>query len=82
MDALIFAFGVFFLGLLIGYFMRVLIVRHSGYSGTINVTHTPDKTLYLLELAGEPEELENEKEVIFRVNIHPMAGVTQENHGV
>jgi hypothetical protein len=81
MNAVIFVFGVFFLGMLVGYLVRVLVARSIGYSGVINVTKTADKTLYLLELSGEPEELENEREVLFKVNIHPTVE-SQSNHGV
>lgn len=82
MSAFIFVFGVFFLGIGVGYLVRVLIVRSTGYSGVINVTKTPEKTLYLLELSGLPEDLENEREVLFKVNIHPTVEVSQSNHGV
>jgi hypothetical protein len=60
----------------------VFLEKHKAYSGVINVTRTPEKTLYLLELAGEPEELENETEVVFKVIIHPSIAESQSNHGL
>lgn len=80
--AVIFVFGIFFFGIFLGYVLRVFLEKHKAYSGTINVTRTPEKTLYLLELSGPPEDLENEREVLFKVNIHPSVGTSQSNHGV
>lgn len=82
MAAFIFILGVFTLGIFVGYLVRVFLEKHKAYSGTINVTRTPEKTLYLLELSGPPEDLENEREVLFKVNIHPSVEASQSNHGV
>jgi hypothetical protein len=80
--AVIFVLGVFVFGVFSGYVCRVFLEKHKAYSGVINVTRTPEKTLYLLELSGEPEELENETEVVFKVNIHPSIVASQSNHGL
>jgi hypothetical protein len=37
--------------------------------GVIKVTETGEKKLFTLELDGDPEELEDKQEVIFRVNV-------------
>jgi hypothetical protein len=80
--AVIFALGIFLFGVYTGYLCRVSLEKRKAYSGVINVTRTPEKTLYLLELAGEPEELENETEVLFKVIIHPSIAESQSNHGL
>jgi hypothetical protein len=80
--AIIFVLGVFTIGTFLGYACRVFLEKHKAYSGVINVTRTPEKTLYLLELSGEPEELEKETEVVFKVNVHPSIAESQSNHGV
>lgn len=38
------------------------------YIGEINVTENPDKTLFSLDLKGDPEELIDKDEAIFKVN--------------
>ena len=80
--AVIFVLGVFVFGTFVGYLCRVFLEKHKAYSGVINVTRTPEKTLYLLELSGEPEDLENETEVLFKVTVHPSIGESQSNHGL
>jgi hypothetical protein len=80
--ATIFVLGVFVFGVFAGYVCRVFLEKHKAYSGVINVTRTPEKTLYLLELSGEPEELENETEVVFKVTVHPSIVASQSNHGL
>lgn len=80
--AVIFVLGVFAFGVFAGYVSRVFLEKHKAYSGVINVTRTPEKTLYLLELSGEPEDLENETEVVFKVTIHPSIVESQSNHGL
>jgi hypothetical protein len=58
---------VFSVGTLFGYICRVFIVRKMGYTGTILITETEDKKVFTLELAGDPNDLEDEDEVIFKV---------------
>jgi len=68
----------FSLGTMVGYICRVFLVRKTGYTGTILVTQTEDKKIFSLELAGDPEDLEDEDEVIFRVSKHPsVTGLSQ-----
>jgi hypothetical protein len=71
---------VFSLGLILGYVIRVFLTKHQ-YSGTINVTETPEKIVYSLELDYAPEELEKQKEATFRINIHPTM-MSHDNHGL
>lgn len=56
----------------IGATMRVTTKQYeeSGekYIGEINVTENPDKTLFSLDLEGDPEELIDKDEAIFKVN--------------
>ena len=56
------------LGFLAGYILHAwLIAKYRERSGTIVVTKTEEKTLFTLELDIDPESIEKQKEVIFRV---------------
>jgi hypothetical protein len=57
-----------FLGVILGVSSKQYEDSGAKYSGEINVTKTPDKTLYSLDLAHAPEVLEEKKEAIFKVN--------------
>jgi hypothetical protein len=67
MEILIY-FGVLWIGVIFGYFIRVWIGYKSSYSGTIYVTKTDHKTLYALELEEYPEEIRFKKELVFKVD--------------
>ena len=41
--------------------------HNRGYAGTIRVVKTPNGKMFSLELAGDPEDLEQENDVRFRV---------------
>jgi hypothetical protein len=58
---------IFYAGVFAGFGMKTWLYSRYSYSGTINVTKGVDKTLYLLELDDDPEELETKKEVVFKV---------------
>lgn len=64
--------GVFTFGFFFGYVMRVYLVRHMGYAGQILITETEEKKIFSLELNGDPEDLADHDEVIFRVVEHPL----------
>jgi hypothetical protein len=55
------------LGIFIGYVLRVYLTK-SNYVGTINITETPEKTIYSLDLSRAPEDIALREEVIFKVN--------------
>jgi hypothetical protein len=63
--------AAFTLGTFIGYICRVFLVRKTGYTGIILVTQTEEKKIFSLELSGDPDDLEDQDEVIFKVSKHP-----------
>ena len=76
-------FLVFSFGTLCGYICRVFLVRKMGYSGVILISQTEDKKIFSLELNSDPDDLEDQDEVIFKVSTHPsVEEVSQENHGL
>jgi hypothetical protein len=56
----------------------VFIVRKTGYGGVILITETEEKKIFSLELDGDPNDLADRDEVIFRVSEHP----SSKKHGV
>ncbi len=60
-----------FLGALLGISTNQYGKSGAKYDGTINVTQTPDKTLYSLDLNQDPSMLENKSEVSFKVAQNP-----------
>lgn len=69
---------IFTLGVFVGYICRVLIVKKAGYGGIILITETEEKKIFSLELNGDPEDLVDRDEVIFKVSEHP----SSKKHGV
>jgi len=58
-----------FLGLILGRSSRNYKNSDSKYFGMINIINGPDgKKVYSLDLNGEPNELDNKKEVTFKMN--------------
>jgi hypothetical protein len=57
----------FSIGVLFGYIVRVFLAHRMRRSGTILVTKTEDKKIFSLVLDGDPEDLENQDEVMFKV---------------
>jgi hypothetical protein len=68
---------VFSVGTLLGYICRVFLVRKMGYTGTILVTEAEDKKIFTLELNDDPDNLQDEDEVIFKVKT-----ASQEKHSL
>lgn len=60
-----------FLGVLLGISTNTYTKSGAQYSGSLNVTDTPEKTVYSLDLNHEPEELKNKSQVTFKVNQNP-----------
>lgn len=58
----------FAVGIVAGFLLKVLLGRRTNYGGTILVTKTQGKTLYLLELNDYPERIEFRKHVLFKVS--------------
>ena len=63
--------AAFTLGTMAGYICRVFLVRKMGYTGVILVTQTEEKKIFSLELEGDPDDLEDQDEVLFKVSKHP-----------
>jgi hypothetical protein len=62
------AFLVFDIGIVIGFMIRFLLVKHlSDYDGVIQVSKVEGKLVYLLELTEDPEALQYRNEVIFKI---------------
>jgi hypothetical protein len=58
---------IFYFGVIMGYLLKMVLVRKSKYGGTIYVTHNEEKTLYSLELDDYPEGIAFKKEIVFKV---------------
>lgn len=58
---------IFILGLVVGFLIKLGLVRMTNYSGTILVTHNAGKIFYSLVLDDYPEKIEFKKKVIFKV---------------
>lgn len=56
-----------FLGVLLGISTNAYTKSDSRYAGSLNVMDGVDKKVYTLELNVQPEELEKNKEAIFKV---------------
>lgn len=59
---------VLWLGIFLGYALRLVLGRLQSYDGTIVVTHEQHRTLYSLELEDYPDKIEFKKEVILKVD--------------
>lgn len=62
---------IFFFGVILGTFVGVYILpRLKRYSGVLEVTvdEAEDKLLYSIVLFGDPEDLQYENEVLFKVD--------------
>lgn len=59
------------IGTIFGYVCRVFLVRKMRYSGVIIITDTEDKKIFSLELDTDPDVLEVQDEVIFKVVANP-----------
>lgn len=57
-----------FIGAVMGISSKKYEESGEKYVGEINVADTPDKTLFSLDLKGDPEELKDKKEATFKVN--------------
>ena len=74
----------FAIGIFLGYLARVFLakkIHQMNYAGRMLVVKTPEKTIYSLELEGDPEALETQDEVVFKVSRHPLM-TSHDNHGV
>lgn len=58
---------VFYTGLFVGFVLQRWLGRRRSYSGIIQVTRTPDKTLFSLELQEDPEMIAYQDEIVFKV---------------
>ena len=68
----------FSLGTLCGYIIRVFLVHKTEYGGAILITQTEDKKIFSLELDVDPDVLEDQDEVLFKVSAHPsVKGLSQ-----
>lgn len=54
-------------GIAVGYKLKDWKVSKATSSGTIRLTKTDEKSIFSLELDGDPEELEFRDKVIFKV---------------
>jgi hypothetical protein len=58
---------IFYLGFMSGFAIEWWLKSKKAYHGTMVVQKDAGKTVYSLELATDPEQLEFEDEVIFKV---------------
>lgn len=57
-----------FLGVMLGISTTSYNRSEAKYGGAINITQSEDKKIFSLELEGDPEELEKQKEITFKIN--------------
>jgi hypothetical protein len=57
-----------FLGVVLGLSSRSYNASDAQYAGAINMSHTPTGLLYSLDLAGDPEDIQHQDKVTFKVN--------------
>jgi hypothetical protein len=53
--------------MVVGYFLGWWVHNERAYGGFIVVTKDEGRTLYSLELLSDPEELEFEKQILFKI---------------
>lgn len=56
------------LGALLGLSTASYKASGAKYDGEINIIEHPEKKTFSLDLKSDPEELENKKEVVFKIN--------------
>jgi Putative phage holin Dp-1 len=57
-----------FLGILLGYATKSYNNSAAKYDGTIEIEETEDRQLFSLNLNGDPENLNKQKQVVFKVS--------------
>ena len=58
---------VFYVGGMVGYLLRNWAGKEHGYAGIIHVDKADDKLVYTLELTEDPEALQYNTQVLFKV---------------
>jgi len=53
----------------LGVLLHISTSRYSPQSGTIKVSNVEGRKVYSLELEGDPEQLDDQKEVVFKVKV-------------
>lgn len=64
---ILFGFLIFSFGMVVGYFLGWWVNNERSYGGFIVVTKEEGKTLYSLELLNDPEELQFEDRILFKI---------------
>lgn len=59
--------GIFLIGILLGFLISDARKRKDDFVGNIVVYKTDDKTVYTLEIDGDPEEIQFQKKAVFKV---------------
>jgi imidazoleglycerol phosphate synthase glutamine amidotransferase subunit HisH len=57
-----------FLGIVLGISSKSYNASDAQYAGAINMSHTEKGLLYSLDLNGDPEDIQHQDKVIFKVN--------------
>lgn len=63
----LFGFLILSFGMVVGYFLGWWVHNERDYGGFIVVTKEEGKTLYSLELLNDPEQLEFEDHILFKI---------------
>lgn len=61
-------FFIFLFGSMIGYGVRLWIESETAYGGVILVQKQDEKLVYTLEIFDDPEQLQYEEQILFRVD--------------
>lgn len=70
MNVVLLIFGaiiIFSIGVVLGFILCSILRRRSGYAGVLKVIKEGNGVLYSLELQDDPESLELEDEIVFKV---------------
>lgn len=65
---ILFAILIFNFGILIGLLLKSWLAKEKAYSGTIIVSKDEGKLIYSLELNDNPEKLQYNDEVLFKID--------------
>lgn len=65
---ILYSFLIFLSGIIIGFFFRWWLEQEKSYGGIIHVKKESGKTVYLLEVIGDLDNLQFEQQILFKVD--------------
>lgn len=70
---ILFAFLILYLGMFMGFCLRWWLEKDKSYGGTIVVSKDKDKLIYSLELIDDPEKLQYNDRILFKIDSSRMS---------